>query len=138
LIKKDAQVKIEYTLTVDGEVMDSSEGRGPLAYVHGTGQLISGLEEELEGMKAGESKEVSIPPEKGYGEWKEDAIHKVPKSAFQGGDELKVGEMVIGNAGGGEYQAKVLEVGETEVTLDFNHLLAGKSLEFKVAVVEVA
>ncbi|MFH1999938.1 MAG: peptidylprolyl isomerase [Planctomycetota bacterium] len=138
MIKKDARVKIAYTLKVDGEVVDSSEGRGPLAYIQGKGQLISGLEEAIEGMKAGDSKEVSVAPEKGYGQWKKDAIHKVSKSAFQGSDELIPGEMVIGNAGGGEYQAKIVEVGDEDVTLDFNHVLAGKTLEFSVTVVEVS
>lgn len=137
MIKKDSKVKIDYTLTVDGEVKDTSEGRGPLAYIHGKGQLISGLEEELEGMKAGESKEVSVPPEKGYGPRQEDAIQKVPKSAIPGCEELTPGELVMGTAGGGEFQATVVEVGDDDITLDFNHMLAGKTLNFKVTVIEV-
>ena len=138
MIKKDSKVKLHYTLTVDGNVEDSSEGKEPLGYVHGKGELIPGLEEALEGMKAGDKKQVSVEPEKGYGAHNPNAIQKVPKEAFAGSDELIVGEMVLGNAGGREFQAKIIDINDKEVTLDLNHVLAGKTLEFSVEIVEVA
>lgn len=138
MIKKDSQVKIHYTLKVDGEVADSSEGKEPLAYVQGKGQIIPGLEEELEGMEVGDKKEVSVAPEKGYGPYNPNATQKVPRDAFAGSDELIVGEMVLGNAGGREFQAKIIEIDDKEVSLDLNHPLAGKTLKFSVEIVEVA
>ncbi|MBU0756066.1 MAG: peptidylprolyl isomerase [Planctomycetes bacterium] len=138
MIKKDSRVKIHYKLTVDGEVVDSSEGNEPLDYIHGANQIIPGLEEALEGLKAGDKKEVSVVPEKGYGPHNPDALQRVPKTAFHGADELIVGEMVLGNAGGREFEAKIVEVTDKEVRLDLNHTLAGKTLEFSVEVVEVA
>lgn len=138
MIKKDSKVKIHYTLKVDGEVVDSSEGKDPLEYVQGAQHIIPGLEEALEGLKTGDKKEVTVSPEQGYGPHNPDAMQKVPKSAFHGADGLVVGEMVMGNAGGREFQAKIVDVTDEEVTLDLNHALAGKTLEFSVEVVEVA
>jgi FKBP-type peptidyl-prolyl cis-trans isomerase SlyD len=138
MIEKGSKVKIHYKLTVEGEVVDSSEGKPPLEFVQGEGQIISGLEEELEGLKTGDQKEVVVSPQKGYGPSNPEAFQKVPKQAFQGNAELKEGEWVMGNAGGREFRAKISEINDDSVTLDLNHPLAGKSLEFSIEVVEVA
>lgn len=131
-------VKINYTLTVDGKVVDSSQGKPPLAFVHGTGQIIPGLEEALMGMKAGEKKQVTVGPEKGYGPIDPKAQQKIPKNKFKDTKDLKVGVVVNGQSNGQPIQAKVVAVGPKDVTLDFNHPLAGKTLNFDVEVVEVA
>lgn len=138
MIQQDSQVKIHYTLTVDEELVDSSSGREPLQYVHGQGQIIPGLEEQLEGLNEGDRKEVAVGPDKGYGPRRPEAVQKVPKEAFKEVDELKVGDVVSGQLGEQPFQAQVMEVGTEEVTLDLNHPLAGKTLHFAVEVVSVA
>lgn len=137
MIKEGSKVTLHYTLTVDGEVVDSSQGKDPFSYQHGEHEIVPGLEEELEGLKVGEKKAISVPPEKGYGNANPDAVQKVPKAAFQGGGELAVGEMVLGQAGGHEFQARIIAMDDEEVTLDLNHPMAGKTLEFQVEVVAV-
>lgn len=137
MIQAGSQVKFNYTLRVDGQVVDSSEGREPLSYVQGRGDIIPGLEEEMAGLKAGDKKQVSIAPEKGYGTHNPQAVQKVPKANFGEAKGLKVGDLVRGQAGGREFRARVTEIGAKDVTLDLNHPLAGKTLNFDVEVVEV-
>lgn len=137
MIKKDAKVTIHYTLTVEGEVVDSSDGKEPFIYQHGAGEIVPGLEEELEGMKEGDKKSITVTPENGYGLSNPEAVQTVPKTAFQGGGELAVGEMVLGQAGGHEFQARIISMTDEEVTLDLNHPMAGKTLEFQVEIVAV-
>ena len=138
MIKKGSRVKLHYTLTVDNETVDSSRNREPLSYVHGEGQVVRGLEEQLEGMKAGETTTATIAPDKAYGPRRPDALQKVARSAFQEPSVLKEGDMVSGQAQGKAFQATVAEVGPEEITLDLNHPLAGKTLQFDVEIVEVA
>ena len=137
MIKDGSKVAINYTLTVDGRVVDSSEGKEPLSYTQGSGQIIPGLEEQLKGLAKGEKKTVEVPPAKGYGERNDAAVQKVPRSSFKDGGDLEVGMMVSGQAQDQNFQAKVIEVGDKDVTLDLNHPLAGKTLNFEVEVVEV-
>lgn len=137
MIGKGSVVQIHYTLEVDGEVLDTSRGKSPLTYTQGAGQLITGLEEELEGLAEGETKAVSLSPDKAYGSHNPEAVHRVPRGAFENPDNLKVGDMVKGRAAGQEFQAQVSDLGEEEVTLDLNHPLAGKTLHFDVEVVKV-
>lgn len=138
VIQNGSQVEIHYTLTVDDRVVDSSDGREPLAYVHGEQQIIPGLEEQLEGLNAGDKKAVSVAPERGYGAWDPNGVHKVPRSAFKSPDNVKVGDVVSGQSGDNRFQAQVTEVGSAEITLDLNHPLAGKTLHFEVEVVNVS
>ncbi|MBI4368761.1 MAG: peptidylprolyl isomerase [Elusimicrobia bacterium] len=137
IIQQGSSVKIHYTLTVDGSVVDSSSGREPLSYVQGSGQVIPGLESQIQGLKAGDKKSVSVNPEEGYGQVNPNALRKVPKSSFQDAKNLKVGAMVQGDAGGKPFQAKIAAISKDEITLDFNHPLAGKKLEFQIEVIEV-
>jgi len=137
MIKQGAAVKIHYTLTVGSTVVDSSMGKDPLSYTHGTGQLIPGLEEQIKGMTVGEKKKVVVSPDKGYGELDHKAIQKVPKKSFQNTEGLKIGGMVSRQNGGRTFQAKITEIGDEEITLDFNHPLAGKTLNFDIEVVDV-
>ncbi|WP_428074571.1 FKBP-type peptidyl-prolyl cis-trans isomerase [Candidatus Avelusimicrobium aviculae] len=137
MIKEGSKAKFDYTLTVDGKVADTSSGRGPLEYTHGAGMIIPGLEKELAGMNVGDKKTVTVKPEEGYGLVREDAIKRVPKEAVSNAEELKVGDMVGASNGEHTFRAIVKEIGEKEITLDFNHPLAGKELVFEVEIKEI-
>lgn len=133
------EVSIHYKLTVDEAVLDSSEGKEPLRFIHGSGQIIPGLEQALLDMKVGEKKQVTLSPEQGYGPINPQAQQRIPLSAMGGGKNLKVGMTVNGQGKDGRpLQAKVLEIGKKDALLDFNHPLAGKTLKFDVDVVAVA
>ncbi len=137
MIKEGSKAKFDYTLTVEGKVADTSAGRGPLEYTHGAGMIIPGLEKELLGMKVGDKKTVTVKPEEGYGPVLQEAIKRVPKEAISNANELKVGDMVGASNGGHTFRAVVKEIGEKEITLDFNHPLAGKELVFDVEIKEI-
>lgn len=138
MIRNGSKVKIHYTLKVDDKVVDSSLGSEPLVYVQGQGQLVPGLEEQLEGVGPGEKKQITVPPDQGYGKRKDEALHNVPKTAFREPDTLTIGDVVSGEVRGEPFQARVANVGNEEITLDLNHPLAGKTLDFEVEVLEVA
>ncbi|MGH9340209.1 MAG: FKBP-type peptidyl-prolyl cis-trans isomerase [Acidobacteriota bacterium] len=122
---------------VDGEVIESSNGRQPLSYVQGSGQIIPGLEEELEDMEPGEKKRVTVPPEKAYGVHNPEAVHQISKDAFQNAESMNEGDMVKGQMGDQPFHGTIQSIDDQTVTLDLNHPLAGKTLEFDVEVVEV-
>lgn len=136
-IKKDSKVAIHYTLTVEGKVEDTSKNRGPLEYTQGAGQIIIGLEKALEGLKAGDKKSVDIEASEAYGEVKPEAKRRLPKTAITNIETMKVGDIVGASANGHTFRAKISEITDTEVELDFNHPLAGKKLHFDVEVVSV-
>lgn len=137
MIKKGSKVKIHYTLKVEGEVVDSTSGQDPLDFEHGIGELIPGFEENLEGLKAGETKKFEVEPDKGYGQHNPNAVEKIPLQVFKNPEQLGPGERITGQIGGQTFHATVLEVGDNDVTVDLNHPLAGKTLDFEVEVVAV-
>ncbi|MBX3038040.1 MAG: peptidylprolyl isomerase [Anaerolineales bacterium] len=129
-------VSMEYKLTVDGEVLDSSDQAGPLQFLAGYGNIIPGLEKEMMGMKIGDSKEVTVQPEDGYGEFDEEAFMDVPRSEFPADMKLEEGaELHITDEDGEHQAAYVLSFDDKTVKLDFNHPLAGAVLNFYVKVV---
>lgn len=136
---QDGQVvAMEYILKVDGNVADTSEGREPLEYVHGTGNIIPGLERELTGMAVGESKEVVVAAADAYGEEDEQAFMDVPRVQFPEDIPVEVGiELQVQNQAGQPVYARIVEVGDEKVRLNFNHPLAGKELHFSVKVVSM-
>ena len=137
-IDKNSVVHIHYTLTDDDQqVLDTSEGREPLAYMHGLGQLIPGLEQELTGLEAGVKKEVRVGPKDAYGEFDKELVASVPRSGFQGEEELVVGMKVQVDTNEGQKIAVVDGIDGDKVTLNLNHPLAGKHLNFAVDVVDV-
>lgn len=138
-IAENTVAAIDYTLTDDaGEVLDSSEGREPLAYLHGAGNLIPGLEQALEGSTEGDSMKVTVEPENGYGERSEDLIQNVPMEAFSGVDQVEAGMRFQATDDQGNVRVvTVTDVADEEVTVDANHPLAGQKLHFDVNVVEV-
>jgi FKBP-type peptidyl-prolyl cis-trans isomerase SlyD len=132
------QVSLEYTLTLDDEqVLDSNVGSEPFTYVHGSHQIVPGLEKALEGMKVGERKQITVPPEEGYGIVRPEAIVEVDKSRVPP-DARQVGARVQGqNADGQTFRATVAELKDDTVVLNFNHPLAGKTLHFDVKVLDI-
>jgi FKBP-type peptidyl-prolyl cis-trans isomerase SlyD len=136
MIKKGSTVKMHYTLKVDDQTIDSSEERGPITFVQGEGQIIPGVEKQMEGLEAGDKREFTVEPEEGYGARDPEATHNVPKGAFGNVDKLVVGDMVTGEVGGRTFRARVDRIGPEEITLDLNHPLAGKTLQFYVEVLE--
>ena len=137
-IGKDSVVSINYTLKDDsGEVLDTSDGREPLDYIHGSGQIIPGLENALEGKSKGEELAVVIEPENGYGTRDESLVHEVPKSEFEVPDEIEVGMQFRVGDEGGTLIMVVSGVGDEVVTLDGNHPLAGVTLSFDVSIADV-
>lgn len=134
-ITKDAVVTIDYTLTDDdGQVLDTSEGRGPLPYMHGRGGIIPGLEAELEGKTEGDAFQVQVPPEKGYGMRNEQNVQLVPRAQMPEGMDPQIGQQLQVQGPNGKFLVTVTEVLETEVRLDANHPLAGVRLNFDVTV----
>jgi FKBP-type peptidyl-prolyl cis-trans isomerase SlyD len=134
-VQDNMDVSLEYTLTVEGDVVDTTEGRDPFHYIHGQGQLIPGLEQELTGLRIGDSKDVTIPPEGGYGLVDPTAFVEVPKDQLPAEVTPTVGLVLRGvNPDGKSFSAKINEVKEKSVVLDLNHPLAGKTLKFHVKV----
>ncbi len=137
-VSDDIVVSIDYSLTVDGEVVDLTEGDEPLQFLQGHQNIIPGLERELSGMKIGESKEVVVTPMEAYGEVDPDNIIDVPRSEFPPEIPLEVGtELEVKNADGEVLSATIADVNSDIVKLDFNHPLAGKQLTFDVTVVDL-
>ncbi len=114
--------------------MDTSDGKSPLPYIHGTGQLIPGLEKKLEGQETGAELNVVIPPEEAYGEYNEEQVFVVGKEGFQGEEELTVGLQVQLDTGDGQAIGVVTKIEDENVTLDLNHPLAGATLHFDVKI----
>jgi FKBP-type peptidyl-prolyl cis-trans isomerase SlyD len=133
-ITKNKVAAIHYTLRDnEGTVIDTSDGREPLYYIHGSGNLIIGMEEGLEGKTPGDKFSLQISPEKGYGELDPTMVQKVPRSAF-GDQEVRTGMKFSTNQGG---VVTVKEVGLENITVDANHPLAGVTLNFEVEIMEV-
>ena len=137
-VKEGSFVKVEYTGSFpDGKIFDSSEKHGqPLQFQVGMKQMIPGFEKAVMGMEVGEEKEVTLNPEDAYGSINEQLIQKVPRDKVPA--EIKVG-MVLGMnlPDGKQMPARVTEVNDKEATIDLNHELAGKTLHFKIKVVEI-
>lgn len=137
-VAKDKVVSIDYTLTDnEGSVLDTSEGRAPLAYLHGAGNIIPGLEKALEGRQAGEQLTVYVSAAEAYGERDDALTQVVPMDMFQGIDQIKPGMRFQAQTSAGMQVVTVAKVDGDQVTIDGNHPLAGKPLNFAVNVVDV-
>lgn len=128
-------VSLQYTLTDStGEVLESSVGSEPLAYLHGEGEIVPGLEKTLEGKEVGFKTRVTVPAAEAYGERDEDAVIEAPKDELPEG--LEVGEEVFGEDPDGEpISFTVVKLTENGAILDMNHPFAGKDLTFDVEIV---
>lgn len=137
-IQKNTVVSIDYTLKDDdGNLIDTSSGRGPLKYLHGNGNLIPGLEKALEGREAGQSFSVKIPPEEAYGQKDEALIQEVPRNLFDETEGLEVGMQFQAQTEQGSYILTVKEIKENTVVIDGNHPLAGQNLNFEINIISV-
>ena len=137
-VTKDKVVSIDYTLTGEGgKVLGTSQGRGPLEYLHGAGNIIPGLEGALEGRSQGDQLSVSIPPESAYGQKDERLVQQVPRSAFAGVSDIKPGMQFQAQTQAGPRVITVADVQGDQITVDANHPLAGATLNFDVTVVGV-
>jgi len=129
---------IHYTLKDDrGEVLDSSSGGEPLAYLHGAGNIVPGLEKALEGKQVGEKFSVKVAPEEGYGVRDENMVQQVPRRAFQGVRDIKPGMRFNAQTQNGHATVTVVNVAGDMVTIDGNHALAGQNLNFDIEVTKV-
>lgn len=137
-IQSGDTIAVDYTgKHEDGKIFDTSEGKAPLTFTVGTGMLIKGFDAAVIGMKKGESKTVTIPPEEGYGLRNEEAYVDVPRMHFP--DEIPLIEglqLELQDPNGRPVQAVVAEIGEESVKMDINHFLAGKTLIFDITISE--
>jgi FKBP-type peptidyl-prolyl cis-trans isomerase SlyD len=139
VIEDKKVVGMEYTLTLDdGEIADSSDGKEPLFFLHGFGNIIPGLEKALEGLKVGDEKEVKVPPKEAYGEFNEAAFQEIPRDAIPSDVPLEEGIMLeLIDENGYFLPAIIAEVQDEIIVVDMNHPLAGQTLNFKVKIVEI-
>ncbi len=137
-ITQNAVVSIHYTLKDDaGKTLDSSSSGEPLAYIHGVGSLISGLERELEGKTAGDKFTVSIKPEDGYGVRDAELVQSIPRRVLKDVPNVHVGMQLQAQSEQGVRMVTVTQVMGDMVTIDGNHPLAGQNLHFDVEIAEV-
>jgi FKBP-type peptidyl-prolyl cis-trans isomerase SlyD len=137
-VQDNMDVALEYTLTVDSAVVDSTEGKAPFHYIHGRKQLIPGLERELAGLHVGDSKAVTVSPEEGYGQVDPAAFVEVPKAKLPSDVTPAVGMVLRGmNPDGQSFPAKISEVKDDAVVINLNHPLAGKTLTFNVKITDI-
>jgi peptidylprolyl isomerase len=139
-VKQGDEVKVHYTGKLeDGTVFDSSQGREPISFKVGEGQVIPGFENAVEGMEVGQSKTVTIPSDQAYGPRREDMVVTVEKDKFPEGVDPEEGQRFqVGSSEGQSVPAVVTNVTGDEVTLDANSPLAGQDLTFDIEVVEVS
>lgn len=136
-LQEGMTVRVHYTGTLgDGTRFDSSEGRDPLEFTIGAGQVIGGFEQAVMRLAPGESTIATIAPSEAYGERYDEAMQSVPVSAFY--EEPEIGMVVqLVAPDGRELAASVIEVGDETALLDFNHPLAGETLTFEIRLIEV-
>jgi len=138
MAKDGDTVKVNYTGTFDdGTVFDSSEKHGnPLEFKLGAHQVIKGFENAVRGMKKGEEKTVKITPEEAYGHPKQELMQKVPREQLPKEQEPKKGMILaVKLPNGYQMPARISDVTDTDITIDLNHPLAGKALNFKIKMV---
>lgn len=138
--KTNDKVKVHYTgKLTSGEVFDSSEGRAPLEFTVGGGQMIKGFDEAVNGMEINEQKTVTIPSNEAYGDKKDELIQEIPRDQLPEDMQPEVGQKLVAtNDLGHQTQVSVTAVSESAITIDANHELAGKDLVFDIELVEIA
>ncbi len=137
--KANDNVKVHYKgKLTSGEVFDSSEGREPLAFTVGGGQMIKGFDNAVDGMELNEKKTVTIPAKDAYGEHRNELIQQIPKSNLPEDMNPEIGQKLVAtNDLGHQTQVSVIDVTDEDITIDANHDLAGKDLVFDIELVEI-
>jgi FKBP-type peptidyl-prolyl cis-trans isomerase SlyD len=137
-IGKNKVVIVDYTLTDDGgHVLDTNEGNGAFAYLHGVGGVVPGLERALEGRSPGDHLNIKVEPHESYGVRDESQIESVPRESFKGIDDLAPGMQFQSTDGQQSRLVTILSVDNDTVRVDANHPLAGKNLNFDVTILDV-
>ncbi|NMM42092.1 FKBP-type peptidyl-prolyl cis-trans isomerase [Pseudoalteromonas arctica] len=137
IIATNKVVKMHYSvMDNDKNSIDNSFDGEPLTFIVGTGYLIQGLEDALQGKKAGDTLSVTVPPEQGYGERHDDLMQAVPKSMFEG-MEIEVGMQFRASTDDGDQSVMIIDIQEEDVIVDGNNPLAGITLNFDVEILEV-
>lgn len=133
-------VTMDYVLKYDdGEVIESSiESNNPIQFVYGKGQILPALEQAILGLEAGDTKTVRLTPEEAYGEWKEEGVANIPRNQFPPDADVEVGMMfMMESEDGNSMPMTIVKVEGDDVTVDFNHPLAGEELIFDITVKDV-
>ena len=131
-------VSMDYNLTVDEEIIDSTENMAPIQFIHGKGNIIPGLEKELVGLKIGDTKQILVQPAEAYGEFDENAFTDVSKDQFPPDFEIRLGgEIRVRTISGQFISAIIHEVADDMVKLNLNHPLAGKQLLFDAKIIDL-
>src|SRR3989338_1510316 len=138
-VKQGDTVKVEYTGTFDnGTVFDTSEGREPLEFIAGTGQMIPGFDNAVIGMKIGQEKEIKLQPSEAYGDYNPQLVQEIPKEQVPIKEELKQGMVLaVTLPNGRQVPATITKVANETAAIDLNHPLAGKVLNFKLNVADI-
>ena len=139
-IQNGNKIQVEYTGTLeDGTVFDASEKHGqPLAFEVGAHHVIKGFEDAVVGTEVGQEKTIQLPPSEAYGDVNPELVRKLPKDQVPNNDQIKAGMVLVFSAPDGQqFPARIVEVTDTEITVDLNHPLAGKTLNFKIKIVAV-
>ena len=137
-IGENKVVQMHYTLkNGDGEVLDTSDGKDPLTYMHTEGAIIPGLFKAITGKKVGEKVSVVVQPGEAYGEQDDELIKQIPRDSFKGMEDMAVGVKVEADTDNGIQIATITKIGDDEVTIDLNHPLAGVTLHFDVEITHI-
>jgi len=139
IIEDKCVVTLDYKLrNSKGEILDESKSGDPLVYLHGAGFLVPGLEKELTGKTAGDKLRVEVTPAEGYGEYMPQLVQKLPRSAFEGVDNLEIGmEFQASGEKGHIMEVRIEKIEGDDITINGNHPLAGMTLDFEIAVADV-
>ena len=131
-------VTLDYTLTVDDQIIDSSKKNGPIRFLQGGGEIIPGLERQINGLTLGTEQKIIVSPKEGYGEFDENRLVEMSLDKFPKNIPLELGvRLKMRDQDGNPLQARIYEIGGDSVKLNFNHVLAGKELLFDVTVIEL-
>lgn len=138
IAEKDKVVSFHYTLkSAEGEQMESSREKDPMTYLHGTNNIITGLEKAMEGHAIKDEFSVTVEPEEAYGVRNENNVQRVPLKRLKGVGKVSVGQILTLQTDKGQVQVTVLKVGRFNVDVDGNHPLAGKALTFDVEITDI-
>jgi peptidylprolyl isomerase len=141
IAKKGDKVKVEYVGSLeDGTIFDSSEMHNePLEFVVGAGQLIKGFDDAVVGMKIGEEKEIRLPPDEAYGAHNPEFVKDMPRGCFPQDQDIQPGMMfMVALQDGRQIPVRISQVSDDTITVDLNPPLAGKTLVFKIKLLEIA
>lgn len=138
VVEKGKKVKMDYVLLINSEQVETTKGKEPLEFTVGSGSIIPGLESQLIGMRIAEGKKIIVDPKDAYGPVDPAAFKEVPKSSMPQDAQIKPGIVVeVEDPQGGTFPGVVWEVKDQSVVLNFNHPLAGQTLEFDVMIVDI-